>query len=67
MLGTIEEGFLAALERARDDGELPDTRDPRTLARLLTTIGQGLSTVGKLDPTGTFTQDALASARALLE
>ena len=66
MLGTIEDAFLLALERAQSAGELPPGRDPRTLARLLTTLGQGLSTVGKLDPTGTFTQDALASARALL-
>ena len=67
MLGSIEEAFVVALESAKADGELPEGRDPRTLARLLTTLGQGLATVSKLDPTGTFSQDALASARALLE
>lgn len=67
MLGLIEGAFTHALERARDDGELPQRRDPRTLARLFTTLGQGLSTVGKLDPTGSFQRDAVASARQLLE
>ncbi len=66
MLGEIEEAFTHALERARDDGELPPGRDPRMLARLFVTLGQGLSTVGKLDPTGAFQRDAIASARALL-
>lgn len=67
MLGEIEAAFTHALERARDDGELPAGRDPRGLARLFTVIGQGLSTVGKLDPTGSFQRDAIASARALLD
>ena len=67
MLGEMEEAFTHALESARDDGELPEGRDPRRLARLFTTLGQGLATVGKLDPTGSFQRDAIASARALLE
>ena len=66
MLGDMEEAFTHALERARGDGELPPGRDPRMLARLFVTLGQGLSTVGKLDPTGAFQRDAIASARALL-
>ncbi len=67
MLGEMEDAFTQALEKARADGELPPGRDPRTLARLFTTLGQGLSTVGKLDPTGSFQRDAVASARMLLE
>ena len=67
MLGELEDAFSHALERARHDGELPAGREPRRLARLFTTVGQGLSTVGKLDPTGSFRRDALASARSLLE
>ncbi len=66
MLGEMEDAFTHALERARAAGELPPGRDPRTLARLFTTLGQGLSTVGKLDPTGAFRRDAVASARMLL-
>ena len=41
MLGEIEDAFTYALEKARASGELPEGRDPRTLARLLTTLGQG--------------------------
>ena len=67
MLGEMEDAFTYALEKARADGELAAGRDPRTLARLFTTLGQGLSTVGKLDPTGSFQRDAVASARMLLE
>ena len=66
MLGEMENAFFRALERAKEDGELPESRDPRTLARLLTTVGQGLSTVGKLDPSGAFSRDAISSVRALL-
>ena len=67
MLGGMEDAFRDALQRAKDDGELSEETDPRTLARLLTTIGQGLATVGKLDPSGTFVRDAVASARRLLK
>ncbi len=67
MLGEMEDAFTHALEKARAAGELPAGRDPRTLARLFTTLGQGLSTVGKLDPTGAFQRDAVASARMLLD
>lgn len=67
MLGEMETAFYRALKRAQDSGELGEGRDPRTLARLLTTLGQGLSTVGKLDPSGAFSRDAIASARTLLD
>jgi TetR/AcrR family transcriptional repressor of nem operon len=66
MLGEMEGAFFQALSRARDDGELAEDRDPRTLARLLTTMGQGLSMVGKLDPSGAFVKDSISSVRALL-
>jgi TetR/AcrR family transcriptional repressor of nem operon len=67
MLGEVEDAFSYSLERAREAGELSKGQDPRTLARLLTTLGQGLATVGKLDSTGAFQRDAIASARALLQ
>ncbi len=66
MLGRMENAFYKALQRAADAGELPPGRDPRTLARLFTTIGQGLATVSKIDPSGAFARDAIDSARALL-
>lgn len=67
MLGEMEEAFVGALERARAAGEIPADRDPHMLARLLTTVGQGLATVGKLDPTGSVQRDAIRSMRSLLQ
>ena len=67
MLGEIEEAFFHALQRAHTDGELPEGRDPRSLARLMTTLAQGLGTVGKLDPTHGLARDTVRSARTLLE
>jgi TetR/AcrR family transcriptional repressor of nem operon len=66
MLGRVEKAFRTALERAAANGELPEGRDPQALARLFTTIGQGLSTVGKLDASGAMVRDSAAVARALL-
>ncbi len=67
LLRQMESAFRDALERAAAGGELPPGRDPRDLARLLTTLGQGLATVGRLDASGRFVRDAIASARCLLE
>ena len=66
MLARMEKAFLSALERAAAAGELPEGRDPRTLARLLITVGQGLATVGKLDTSGGLARDSVAAARVLL-
>ncbi len=67
MLREMEEGFTRALKRAKAEGELREDLDPKGLARLLTTVGQGLSGVGKLDPGGSFAKDAVASMRTLLK
>jgi TetR/AcrR family transcriptional repressor of nem operon len=66
LLRSMEDAFRDALERAAAAGELPAGQDPRSLARLLTAIGQGLSTAGKLDPSGSFAREAVAAARAML-
>lgn len=66
MLSEMEAAFYRALKRAEQEGELPPGRDPRALARLLTTVGQGLSAVGKVDPSGAYAHDAIASVRILL-
>lgn len=66
MLGEMETAFYKALKRAEEDGELAKGRDPRALARLLTTVGQGLSAIGKMDPSGNIAHDSLASVRSLL-
>ena len=66
MLGEMEAAFYRALKRAEVDGELPAGRDPRALARLLITVGQGLSSVSKVDPSGAFANDTIASVKTLL-
>lgn len=66
MLAEMEAAFYRALKRAEEDGELPAGRDPRALARLLTTVGQGLSAIGKIEPSGATARDALATVRTLL-
>ena len=66
MLSEMEAAFYRALKRAEQQGELPSGRDPRALARLLTTVGQGLSAIGKVDPSGAYARDAIASVRTLL-
>lgn len=66
LLGEMEAAFYRALKRAEQEGELPPGRDPRALARLLTTMGQGLSAIGKVDPSGAYSHDSIASVRTLL-
>ena len=64
-IGRIEQAFERALTRARDAGELPESTDPKTLARLFTTLGQGISIVQKVKGPG-FRTDAINAARAML-
>ncbi len=66
MLADMEAAFYRALRRAERDGELPAGRDPRALARLMTTVGQGLSAIGKVEPSGAFAKDTLATVKSLL-
>ena len=66
MLGEMEAAFYRALKQAEEAGELPAGRDPKALARLLTTVGQGLSAIGKVDRSGAFARDAITSVRSLL-
>lgn len=46
----LEDGFYAALVRARDRKELTSSQDLRTLARYLTASAQGLQVLSKVDP-----------------
>jgi len=66
MLGEMEAAFYRALKRAEEEGELPSGRDPKALARLMTTVGQGLSAIGKIDSSGAYAKGTIASVRSLL-
>ncbi|MFE2581599.1 TetR/AcrR family transcriptional regulator [Streptomyces sp. NPDC059378] len=62
------ESFLAgALERAQTRGEISPERDPRELARFLTTFIQGIRVVGRARMGREFAQDALTAAMRVLD
>lgn len=63
----IETALSSALTRARAQGELAPSKDPRALARFLIVILQGLVVVGKGDPDPERLRDAAAQALAALE
>ena len=65
ILGSIERAFRRTLEKARDAGELPEDRDVKAVARLLTTLGQGLSVVTKVQGPA-YKRDAISAVRTLL-
>ena len=49
-LAKIEAAFLRAVVRAQESGEIDPARDPRALARFLTSSAQGLSVMAKACP-----------------
>lgn len=62
------ESFLAgALERAQARGEIPAEKDPRELARFLTTFIQGIRVVGRARMGRQFVEDALDTAMSVLD
>ncbi|MGW4161672.1 TetR/AcrR family transcriptional regulator [Streptomyces sp. NPDC004788] len=63
----IETLLHAALVRARAQGELPEGRDPRALARMLLVLMQGLRVVGKASSDPGRVRDAAEQALALLD
>ncbi|MFJ6569551.1 TetR/AcrR family transcriptional regulator [Streptomyces sp. NPDC091292] len=63
----IETPLHAALVRAKAQGELPDDRDPRALARMLFVVMQGVRVVGKASGDPARVRDAAEQALALLD
>ncbi|MGP3948742.1 TetR/AcrR family transcriptional regulator [Streptomyces sp. 7N604] len=62
----IETLLHSALVRAQAQGELPEDRDPRALARMLFVLLQGVRIVGKASSDPARVQDAAEQALALL-
>ncbi|MEU9386743.1 TetR family transcriptional regulator, partial [Streptomyces sp. NPDC048279] len=52
--------------RAQAQGELPEDRDPRSLAHLLLVVMQGMRVVGKVSSDPARVRDAAEQALALL-
>ncbi|MFE9394827.1 TetR/AcrR family transcriptional regulator [Streptomyces flavidovirens] len=57
----------SALVRAQAQGELPEDRDPRALARMLLVLVQGLRVVGKASSDPARVRDAAEQALTLLD
>ncbi|EPH45573.1 TetR family transcriptional regulator [Streptomyces aurantiacus] len=62
----IETLLHSALSRARAQGEIPEGRDPRALARMLLVLLQGMRVVGKVSGGEARVRDAADEALALL-
>ncbi|MEV8312567.1 helix-turn-helix domain-containing protein [Streptomyces sp. NPDC059900] len=63
----IETLLHSALVRAQAQGELPESRDPLALARMLLTLMQGLRVIGKASRDGARLRDATEQALSLLD
>ncbi|MBM7092130.1 TetR/AcrR family transcriptional regulator [Streptomyces sp. NPDC012461] len=63
----VETLLHSALVRARAQGELPEGRDPRALARMLLVLLQGVRIVGKASDDPARVRDAAEQALALLD
>ncbi|MGA5821075.1 TetR/AcrR family transcriptional regulator [Kitasatospora sp. NPDC094028] len=66
-LGHLETVLAAALVRARAQGELPDGREPRALARMLMVLMQGMRVMGKTADGAARVRDAAEQALVLLD
>ncbi|MEV0197666.1 TetR family transcriptional regulator [Nonomuraea sp. NPDC050691] len=62
----LETALTSALIRARAQGELDAGKDPRTLARFLIVVLQGMRLMGKASPDPARMRDAAAHALSLL-
>ncbi|MGP4085873.1 TetR/AcrR family transcriptional regulator [Streptomyces sp. KR55] len=65
--GHAETLLHSSLVRAQAQGELPQDRDPRALARMLLVLMQGLRVVGKASSDPARVRDAAEQALALLD
>ncbi|WP_406208864.1 TetR/AcrR family transcriptional regulator [Kitasatospora sp. NBC_01560] len=65
-LGHLETLLTSALVRAEAQGELPEGRDPRALARMLLVLLQGMRVIGKAGDATARLDDAAEQALALL-
>lgn len=63
----VETLLHSALTRARAQGELPEHRDPRALARMLLVLLQGVRIVGKASTDPARVRDAAEQALTLLD
>ena len=63
---TLETALTSALTRARAQGEIPEGKDPRALARFLLVLLQGMQVLGHAQPDPGRLRDAAAQALSIL-
>jgi TetR/AcrR family transcriptional repressor of nem operon len=63
---TLETALTSALTRARAQGEIPEGKDPRALARFLLVLLQGMQVLGHAHPDPGRVGDAAAQALSIL-
>ncbi len=63
----IETALTSALTRARAQGEIPETKEPRALARFLLVVLQGIRVLGHASPDPGRVRDATAQALGILD
>jgi TetR/AcrR family transcriptional regulator, transcriptional repressor for nem operon len=66
-MGDLEEAFFKALMRARDQGELKNSKDPRSLARFLTTMMQGVIVMLKAGAPADALRDTVRTGLSILD
>ena len=66
-LAKIEAAFRHAVVRGQEAGEIDPARDPRALARFLTSSAQGLSVMAKISPDRAVLDDIVTVTLAALE
>lgn len=63
---TLETALTSALTRARAQGEIPEGKDPRALARFLLVVLQGMRVLGRAHPDPGRVRDAAEQALSVL-
>jgi TetR/AcrR family transcriptional repressor of nem operon len=66
-MGDLEEAFFKALTRAKEQGELREGKDPRSLARFLTTMMQGVIVMLKAGTPADALRDTARTGLSLLD
>jgi len=66
-MGDLEEAFFKALARAKEQGELREGKDPRSLARFLTTMMQGVIVMLKAGTPADALRDTARTGLSILD
>ena len=63
----LEKAILGAVERAQQEGDVPEEREARVIARGLVTMANGIAVLGRAQAPRSFLEDAVKAAARWLE